>query len=142
MPGAGAWKSVKIRRNGNRRASRRTSGANVRDGFVLTLVAKKDEYFISTPHLEHRVPDVVVPGQPVVDGDLSRVRADVTVGARVALAAHEIFGEDFERDGVLAGISKGIGPIGVPAHAGRGGRRVTFVALSIAYLRIVPLSAK
>ena len=69
------------------------------------------------------MPDVVVPGHPMVDCDLSRVRAHVAVRARIALAAHEIFGE--ERPSVLAGISKGVSPVGVPALAGREGDRVS-----------------
>lgn len=71
------------------------------------------------------MPDVVVSGYPVVDGDASRVRANVTVGARVALTAHEIFGQDFERDSVLAGVPKCISPVGVPALAERGNDLVT-----------------
>lgn len=46
---------------------------------------------------------------------MPQILAHVTVGARVALAAHEFFGEEFERDSVLAGIAKGVRPVGVPA---------------------------
>lgn len=85
------------------------------------------------------MPDIVISGQPVIEGDVPRVRAHVALRARVALAAHEIFGEDFERDGVLAGISKGVGPVGVPAlarvgRAGRAGRRSSRVVGRLAYL--------
>lgn len=109
MPAIPRQNQANLRHPSTSRSIYQQSGSTANRG-----LPRRDISDLTLPYLQHRVPDIVVPGHAVVQGDVSRISAHVTVRARITLAAHEVLGEGFERDRICAGVAKGVRPVGVP----------------------------